>query len=111
MTPYTATRPLIRTRPCESCGCTETVYDLPPYDLCRESPSGDQECERVQAVEELARMASDIALMLTCRVRHLPAASRLELAETIRDAIENAMHDVGGGLDGEVFISICGVKA
>ena len=59
------------------------------------------------ATGELADFARTIALLLASKCRHVPDDSRREMAEYISDAIDNALQDVGGRLDGAVFLALC----
>ena len=65
----------------------------------------------VMAAEELSQAARAFAETIASRCRHVPDASRREMAEYIADAIGNALYDVGSELDQRAFIVLCGIQA
>ena len=65
------------------------------------------DAEDLMAAEELADVARTIAELLASKCRHVPDDSRREMAEYIRDAVMNALQDVGGRLDGAAFMALC----
>jgi len=69
-------------------------------------PQSDGHTNLMAAVE-LVDVARTIALLLASKCRHVPDDSRREMAEYICDAIDNALQDVGGRLDGAVFLALC----
>ena len=69
-------------------------------------PQSDDHTNLMAAIE-LVDVARTIALLLASKCRHVPDDSRREMAEYICDAIDNALQDVGGRLDGAVFLALC----
>ena len=63
--------------------------------------------EDTMAAEELADFARTVAELLASKCRHVPDSSRREMAEYICDAVQNALHDIGGRLDGFAFLALC----
>ena len=59
------------------------------------------------AAEDLADFARTVAELLASKCRHVPNDSRREMAAYICDAIANALYDIGGRLDGAVFLALC----
>lgn len=92
----TANESVILTWSCESCD---------DIDYCQ---SEDITCPKCLAEMQLADFARSVAKLLAESIRHVPAKSRSELAEYVRDGIDNALHDIGGRINGDTFMALAG---
>ena len=63
--------------------------------------------EDTMAAEDLADFARTVAELIAQKCRHVPDDSRREMAVCICDALANALYDIGGRLDGAVFLALC----
>jgi len=99
---------LIKWSPCSDCELRHTIRDEPPYDICVANPTGDFECFRVQAAEELSVAATEFARIIAGQIRLVPEKSRKELAASVADAIDSALYELGAGSDFGQFMTLCG---
>ena len=65
--------------------------------------------EFAEATQELIQLADKLAFTLANHCRHVPKSALRELAEYIADGIDNALFDIGGRLDGDVFMARAGM--
>jgi len=61
----------------------------------------------IMAAEDLADFARTVAELIAQKCRHVPDYSRRGMADGICDTIADALYDIGGRLDGAVFLALC----
>jgi hypothetical protein len=92
--------------PCDKCSELKRVDDCPPYTRCRLSPTGDLECERMQAVARVADRCEQVAALISREPdRRLRAAEAGEVA----DAYANTFFELEAGFDDTAFLAACHV--
>lgn len=67
-------------------------------------------CDLGKAAIQLSDFARQTAANLATQCRHVPDKSRRELAAYIADGLDNALYDIGGRLDINVFMHLAGFE-
>lgn len=94
--------------PCEHCECLKPVGGEPPEDVCSASPTGDRECDTMQAIGRVAKRAEQIADLIS---REPDKRLRAVEAEQMADAIANTLWEMGAEFADRLFWAACNVAA
>ncbi len=92
--------------PCAVCDHLTTAQDVPPASLCAVSPTGDFECERIEAVARVSRLAEQVAGLIA---RESDRRLRAVEAGEVPDAFSGAFYALRAGLDDAAFLRACQV--
>jgi hypothetical protein len=98
---------LIYRQPCERCGDNRREVDTGAW-YCAASPSGDYECPKKLAVDELVTKACASAYQWQHRIRHTPAEVKYEAIEAEAGMLEDWASALGAEFDVAAWICRCG---